>query len=204
MAEQILNTYRSRRNHAALIRTDGGRVVKKTFADEAAFQNELHIYKLLQDTPLPCARLMGTERNTLLLSELPGQTLVDWLERQEQTGLPLWPMWEQLADWLSAFHRYTGLVMTDVNLRNFLYDEATNTLYGLDFEECGPGSMLVPAARAAAFIRTYRPANTLLKQEISHYVLARFARSCGLEADTLAAESRHQEQALLARRKNRI
>lgn len=203
MAEQILNTYRSRRNHAALIRTDGGRVVKKTFADEAAFQNELHIYKLLQDTPLPCARLMGTERNSLLLSELPGQTLVDWLERQEQADLPLWPMWEQLVDWLSAFHRYTGLVMTDVNLRNFLYDETTNTLYGLDFEECRPGSIVVPAASAAAYIRTYRPEHTPLKLELSQYVLTRFAQNNALEVDTLILESAQQEAVLLARRKTK-
>lgn len=204
MAEQTVRKYESRRNSASLVQTDAGRFVVKTFAEEASFQKELHMYSLLRDTDLPCAKVIGAENKTLVLSELPGQNLVECLQQQERTGLPVWEVWEKLVAWLTAFHRHTGFVMTDVNLRNFLYDENTKMLYGLDFEECSVGSMIIPAASVAAFIRTYKPENTLLKQEISKYVLQLFARSCEMEVDGLLLESARQEAKILARRKNRI
>ncbi len=151
-----------------------------------------------------CAKVIRADNKTLVLSELPGQTLVDCLEEQEQTGGPVWDVWEKLVTWLTAFRQHTGFVMTDVNLRNFLYDEKSKMLYGLDFEECSTGSMCISAASAAAFIRTYRPENTPLKREISEYILQMFAQNCEMELDHLVLETVRQEAKILARRKNKI
>lgn len=203
MAEQTLAQYFSRRNSAALVQTAAGQFVVKTFAEESAFQKELHIYSLLQSTRLPCAQVIRADGKTLTLTRLPGQNLVDHLQQQEQDGLPQWDVWEKLVAWLTAFQKHTGFVMTDVNLRNFLYDAKTKTLYGLDFEECDRGGMLIPAAAVAAYIRAYKPENTPIKQAISQYVLQLFADSCALEPEALAQESERQEAKLLERRKNR-
>lgn len=204
MAEKMLGKYKSRRNSARLVQTDAGRFVIKTFAQEESFQRERQIYKMLQDKDLPCAEVIGADDKKLVLTELPGRNLVECLQQQEETGVPAWEVWEKLVAWLVAFHRHTGFVMTDVNLRNFLFDDKTKMLYGLDFEECGTCNMMLPAARVAAFIRTYKPENTVLKQEISQYVLELFARSCEMEAESLFLESARQEAEILARRKNRI
>lgn len=201
MADQTLGRYKSRRNRVELIRTDVGRVVVKAFLEEDDFQKELRIYRLLQDTQLPCAKVISAQDKTLVLSELPGQTLVDCLEQQERTDAPTWGVWEKLVDWLIAFQRQTGLVMTDVNLRNFLYDGKTSILYGVDFEECDEGSMERCAGSVAAYIRTYDPGHTRLKQKISQYILELFARKCGLECDILVRETGQQEQRILERRK---
>ena len=201
MTEQTLTEYKSRRNRARLVQRDDGRFVIKAFVTEEDFQRELHIYRALQDTDLPCAKVMEAGSKKLVLSQLPGKTLVECLEQQEETGKPLWTVWEKLVVWLVAFHRHTGLIMTDVNLRNFLYDEETNTLYGLDFEECREGSMVIPGASAAAFIRTYNPENTALKREISNYVLRLYAQHCKMEVEVLILESARQEEKILARRK---
>lgn len=204
MEEQTFRNYKSRRNKVSLMQTDAGRFVIKIFSEEGPFQKELHIYSLLQDTDIPCAKVIRAENKTLVLSELPGQTLVDCLEEQEQTGLPVWDIWEKLVEWLTAFHRQTGFVMTDVNLRNFLYDKKSKILYGLDFEECSADNMIIPLASVAAFIRTYKPENTPLKREISGYVLQLFALSCEVEVDSLSLETARQEAKILARRKNKI
>lgn len=201
MAEQIIRKYKSRRNSVALAQTDAGRFVIKTFTEEESFQKELHLYRLLQDKQLPCAKVIEAGNKTLVLSELPGQNLVECLQQQEQMGKPVWDVWEKLVAWLTAFARHTGFVMTDVNLRNFLYDEKNQILYAVDFEECSVGSMVISGARIAAFIRTYKPENTLLKQQISQYVLNLFARSCNLEVDVLLRESERQEAKILERRK---
>ncbi len=204
MSEQILRTYQSRRNSVSLVQTEGERFVRKTFSEEEALQKELQMYHLLQDKNLPCAKVLGSDKKTLLLSELPGRNLVECLEEQEQTGVPVWEIWEKLAAWLIAFHRYTGFVMTDVNLRNFLYDEGTKTLYGLDFEECAESSPELPAAAVAAFIRTYKPEHTPLKQEIAGFVLNLFAEYCEKKVDQLLLLSVEQERRIITRRKNRI
>lgn len=204
MAERMLTEYKSRRNSAVLMQTEAGRFVKKTFADAGAFQKELHIYSLLEGKRLPCAKVIAAENNALILSELPGQTLLECLEQQEGTGQPVWEIWEKLVAWMITFWRLTGFVMTDVNLRNFLYDEKTKTLYGLDFEACSAGSIVTAIAGVAAYIRTYKPDNTWLKQEISQYVLELAAKSCLKEVEILLQESKQQEEQILNRRKNRI
>lgn len=203
MEDQTLWKYKSRRNDVSLIQTDQGRIVIKTFSEEDAFEKELHIYSLLKGKDIPCAKVICAEGKTLALSELPGQNLVKCLEAQEQAGLPRWDVWEKLVAWLAEFHLQTGFVMTDVNLRNFLYDEESKILYGLDFEQCQTGSMTVPAASVAAFIRTYKPENTPLKQEISEYILKLFAHNCKMEVDSLFLETAEQELKILARRKNK-
>ena len=202
MAEQALEKYKSRRNSVSPVQADEGRFVIKTFSEEGSFRKELQIYRLLQNTNVPCARIIRAENKTLVLSELPGRNLVECLEQQEQTGIPVWEVWGKLVEWLIAFQRHTGFVMTDVNLRNFLYDEKARILYGLDFEQCEVCSMEIPAASVAAYIRTYDPENTLLKQKISQYVLDLFVQGCGLEADALFQESGRQEMKILERRKN--
>jgi len=203
MADQVLREYKSRRNSARLVQTDAGRFVTKTFPDEESFQKELQIYRLLRNRDFPCAKVVQAEDRTLVLSELPGQNLVECLEEQEENGTPVWDVWDKLVTWLIAFQQYTGFAMTDVNLRNFLYDKNTKILYGLDFEECSPCNMIHPAASVAAFIRTYEPEHTALKQEISQYVLKLFAQNSGMEEDTLFLESRRQEEKIMERRKNK-
>lgn len=204
MGKPLNQSFQSRRNRVRPVQTDAGPVVVKTFCEEASFQKELKIYKALGDTCVACPKLLAAEDKTLVLSRLPGDTLVDCLQQQEQKGLPVWKIWEQLTDWLISFWKHTGFVMTDVNLRNFLYEEKTNTLYGLDFEQCEKGSMASCAAALAAFIRTYRPEHTPLKLEISQYILALFAEKLNTQVSELAALSAQQEERILQRRKNRI
>lgn len=193
--------YKSFRNHVSVMQGEESLVVK-TFQEEAAFQREWQVYRLLQQK-LPCARVIRAQDRTLVLSRLPGENLVDHLEAQERTGVPQWDVWNKLAAWLIRFHQLTGFPMQDVNLRNFLYDETTQTLYGLDFEECEAGSMEVCAAQVAAFVRLYRPENTPMKQKISQYILALFAQNLQMEVEDLYLESVRQEEKLLQRRKQK-
>lgn len=203
MEKQRIKSFRSRRNRVELIQTDEGRVVIKAFFEESSFQKELQIYRSLQDSQVTCPKLIAAEDKLLMLSPLPGQTLVDVLQQQEQTGVINWDVWEKLTDWLLLFWQHTGLVMTDVNLRNFMYDENTNMLYGLDFEQCREAAPEECAATLAAFIRTYRPENTPLKHRISQFVLTRFAKALEVEMDILCDLSARQEREILQRRKNR-
>jgi len=156
---------------------------------------------MLHGQQLPCAQMLSVEGTTIFMTKLPGSNLVTVLEKQESEGVWNPVVWAKLVDWLVTFRDLTGLSMTDVNLRNFLYDENTQTVYGLDFEDCGEDSLLFSAGRLAAFIRTYNPENTRIKQEISQFVLHRFSQQLGVDLQTLFRESKRQETLLLMRRR---
>lgn len=204
MEKQLMQSFQSRRNRVQLMQTEAGPVVIKRFREEASYRRELEIYKTLGNTSVACPKLLAAEEKQLVLSLLPGKTLVDCLQQQEETGKPAWEVWQQLTDWLISFWQHTGFIMTDVNLRNFLYDEKTAVLYGLDFEQSAQGTMALCAAALAAFVRTYRPENTPLKLEISQYILELFAKKLDTQVSELAALSAQQETHILQRRKNRI
>lgn len=118
---------------------------------------------------------------------------MDCLEEQENTGYVNWDIWKKLVEWLAVLQKQTGFGMTDVNLRNFLYDQESKILYGVDFEECVKTDIITPAASLAAFIRNYFPENTPLKQEISTFILNRFAYIYDLEIDILLCESQNRK-----------
>lgn len=196
--------YKSRRNCVRRIQAGDGFIVQKQYQDETSCRNELRIYNLLQGTPLACAEVLRAEDLQICMTRLPGKNLVDILEDQEQSGIIQWTIWKKLVDWLLSFHQTTGLVMTDVNLRNFLYASETDTLYGVDFEECGEGNFVSVAALLAAYIRNYAPQNTPVKQKIAGYILQEFSCRLHVPVEKLLFETEKQETLLLKRRKNRI
>lgn len=202
--EQTVCLYKSRRNHASLIETAAGPMVKKQHRREDTYLKELLVYRKLRGKDVPCAEVVLARSKTIWMTKLPGKTLVEVLEEQERAQSVEWSVWDRLVDWLISFSEQTRFVMSDANLRNFIYDEQTKILYGVDFEECAEGSLMHTAARLAAFIRVYAPENTWLKQEISRYILQRFSEYLHVEAKLLLRESKQEEEILLMRRKERI
>lgn len=178
--------------------------MQKQFQQIERFRRELQIYRKLQDSKLPHAKVISTEDQMLLLTRLPGKNLVEILETQESTGTIDWQVWDKLVKWIANFYCFTGFIMKDVNLRNFLYDDNTKTLYGLDFEECSEGDPAFMVSMLAAFIQTYEPKNTPLKQEIAKFVLTGLSRQLSIELPILLLDTKKQETLLLMRRRNQI
>lgn len=203
MIKKMLYQYQSRRNCACLLETDMGVIVQKQYHQESAYRRELLVYEELQTSALPHAKLLWSEDLTICLAQLPGKTLLEVLESQEAFGHVEETVWQKLAVWMVEFSRATGFVMTDVNLRNFLWDEENSCVYGLDFEECAEGNPSSMAALLAAYIRTYAPENTPVKRQISDCVLETFSRECHVELQTLILETEKQEAHLKLRRMGR-
>lgn len=193
----VLKSYKSRRNQAQLVQTPSGVAVRKIFAQKESFLRELAVYRRLESTSLPSARIITAFQQTLLLTPLPGMTMLEVLESQEQGSMDVRP-WNSLVRWLLDFSEATGLIMADPNLRNFLWDG--KILTGVDFEECIPGEPARMAARLAAYIRTYNPENTPVKKEISAQVLRRFSGDLGMDPQDLFRLSKQEELLLLQRR----
>lgn len=196
--------YKSRRNCVQRVQSERGFIVQKLYRDEDSCDNELRIYRMLQGSELPHADIIRAEPLQLSMTWLPGKNLVEILEEQEDSGEVNWSVWEKLVGWLIDFYQLTGLVMTDVNLRNFLWDGETGTVFGVDFEECAEGGLITTAASLVAYIQTYAPEKTPLKQEISDYILQIFSWQLWIPFRALIQETQKQEVLLRMRRKKRI
>ena len=203
LQEQMISKFQSRRNNVQLIKTNAGKVVQKSYSQKEDCSRELKIYKMLRGTSVPHAHVTDCDSMWIEMTYLPGENLVDILDGQEQSGIIRWTIWEKLVKWLLCFHETTGHVMTDVNLRNFLYDPGSDVLYGVDFEACEEGSMTRTAALLAAYIRHYAPENTRIKQEIAEYVLKEFSRCLSIPMQELLMETEKQEAFLRERRKKK-
>lgn len=200
---QKIFRYKSRRNQVWLCQAENQSVVVKNYQSRDAFCREQNIYKCLQNSELPHAKVISAADDRLVMTYLPGENLVDVLDRQERSGIIHWTVWKKLTSWMVDFHKITGCIMTDVNLRNFLYASETETMYGVDFEECKEGSITQTAALLAAYIRNYAPENTPIKRKIAEYVLQEFSHCLSVPMQELLAETEKQEVFLLERRKKK-
>lgn len=194
---------RSRRNVVKLIQTDHGKAVLKEYRNDETWAHEQMVYQWLQNSTLPHAKIIEVYPKKILLTHLPGRVLTDWMDEQEATGIICWDMWDKLVSWLTDFYHETGLVMTDPNLRNFIYDAETETLYGLDFEECAEKDITESIGRLAAFLLLYDPSYTRIKQAIADCILRKFVDRFNIKPEVLLNETKKQEAILRSRRMSR-
>lgn len=175
-------------------------MVEKQFRDAVSTEKEIEVYLLLAGTPLPHAQVLEAGSQWLRLSFLPGVTFTKLLEEQEQADAFDFAPWKRLADWVMAFTRLTGLIIADCNLRNFIYDEKTQTAYGLDFEECCVGNEQEMAAQLCAFVLLYAPENTPMKRALAQMLQTYFAQELQCNAARLAEMIAENQRAIQKRR----
>jgi len=150
-----------------------GNTVVKTISDPNRFRTEKEIGDLLLNSGLPILeRLAVDETNHRLLyryvAGVPAVDLLDSIGLEQAKDLI-----RKICAWLLEFYRILNrdkgnqFILGDIHLRNFLYDEDTQRLYGLDFEECRPGRIESDTARLLVFILHYEPAFTQRKKELA-------------------------------------
>lgn len=155
--------YFSRHNRVRAVHFGGQPAVRKHFANLTDWQTELDaLHRLTGRVAVP--RVLEALPGFLLLERLPCPTLLDELEGQESSAFRPAP-WQALCRWLRTVHASAGLVPTDGNLRNFLWDNGQETLFGVDFEHYRPGRLDDALCQVAAFILEYNPSDTPVKRQ---------------------------------------
>jgi len=174
-------------------------VVHKRVARAQAARLEAEILLKLHSENVPVPWVVGYRENLLILEYLPGEPLPDIIERggYEPGALAL-----ALCDWFAAFYAAVpdGELRGDVNGRNFLYDEGSGTMYGVDFEERCYGPRARDAGRLAAFLVTYQTTDRARQASLAGRFMQRFAENFSCEANEIAAE---YELELVAMQKRR-
>lgn len=197
---KTIRRFPSKRNDVRLLISDRRPVVEKVFTDCACAEKEASVYELLRGHTLLTPRLLAVKSDRLLLSYLPGTDFVTLLEQQERTQVEALP-WRLLAEWLLEFHRLTGLIMEDVNLRNYLYLPDERAVAGLDFEQCAPGAPIDMMARLCAFIWLYDPPFTSGKKAVVQEIESCLVSNKICRADALREKSAGEIERLQGRRR---
>lgn len=196
----------SKKNHIYREQTGQQETVVKIFTDPDRFRMEKEIGTLLQGTDLLTPpRLSVDEQNQeIVYAYIPAVPLVDIIERVEPEQAQ--DMIAQVCAWMMKYYQIIRekigqqYILGDVHLRNFIYDESTGKVYGVDFEECRPGRIETDVARLFTFILHYEPAFTARKIALAEYLQKIFFASADLDRNFYLQEVTRETEELLQRR----
>lgn len=163
----------SRRNEVFLTQWDGQDVAEKHFRSTDHWRHEYELYRTI---PLAHPTLIHAEPGLIVTQYLPFPTLLGELERQEAEGFSPEP-WHALAEWLTQCGQLTGMLPSEGNLRNFLWDAELGQIYGLDFESYCSIPLSQCGSLIIAALLEYRPADTMVKKQAAELLALRWSVS---------------------------
>jgi len=179
----------------------------KIFTDQHRFQTEKEMGDILRNSGLSTPVRLGVkeERLEIVYNYINGSPVVDLIDNTELARAE--EIFDKICAWLVKFYsiilQKKGYqhILGDAHLRNFLYEEASNQVYGLDFEECRPGRIETDAARLYVFILHYDPAFTPRKKALAAFFWKTIAASLALDETFFQQEVMRETAELLARRR---
>lgn len=199
----------SKKNYVYKKRAGSEDVVIKVFTAQDRFKTEKQMGEMLENSGLLTPRSLYVNEASLIImySYVNSSPVVDLIETLELTKAE--EIIEKICAWLVDFYSITlktmgcQYILGDIHLRNFLYEEATNQVYGLDFEECRPGRIETDAARLFVFILHYEPAFTPRKKALAAGFWESLNALLVLDEKFFHQEIERETKELLERRKNR-
>ena len=186
------------------------RVVEKEFTDPRRFAQEVKLVTALSPSALAVPRLLRTQppdargQGVLVYEYIEGRTALAYLEQNEipQGRFLL----DALTRWLAAFYALTKTqfkkqwILGDAHLRNFIYNEKSDQLYGFDFENAIPGRIEQDLARLFLFILTYEPAYAPKHQALAQSLINRANPALAMDPVILRAAIQAEAADMTARR----
>lgn len=163
--------FKSRKNKVFLVEDNGVSRVLKYFNSPEILQKELHIINNITHANIACVKPVKSNESAILYEYVIGFNLCELLEKAEDgtCSVDIFPVFIDLITWLYNFHKATGSIFNDINLRNFIY--SNEKIVACDFEDSDIGCLEQDYGRLIAYILTYDPMYTYLKAEIVKHIL---------------------------------
>lgn len=152
----------SKRNQVYPCVYSGRGAVEKHFLKIEDWKQEFLLYNALS-ARLTLPEVLHSEPRLLVTEYCAQPTFLAVLEEQEWTGFRSAP-WLALSNWLQRCHTLCKQLPGDGNLRNFLWDEKTGSVIGLDLEGYQTRALTVCGAELIAAILAYDPRDTPVKR----------------------------------------
>ena len=154
--------------------------VIKQFHSKIAYNNEKHILSLLADTDL-CPSVIDDTDSCLEISIIDGVTLSDAIDEK----LNLFHIFEKLVQWVEKFNSLTkAICLDDINLKNFIYSQKKDKIYGIDFECWRYGDNTLNFAAVTAMISTANFEDKNLQVELYNHIKHYIISACGINVST--------------------
>ena len=193
--------FRSKRNKVIL---HNGMVEKHfTSAKNAAF--EASMLERLYAAGARVPRLVTREKAVLKMEYISGETIPDFLTHMEYCPdeLTLYKAADNIIAWLGDFYcavntEKTGEIRGDVNGRNFIWDGGQ--CWGVDFEERATGTKEQDIGRLIAYVLSYDPPGTPVKNKLADRLLQNAVSKLGVDFKTVLQVRDREFIAMQARR----
>ena len=193
-----------------LIDGEKRRVIEKEFNYPNRYRVEKKVIEILEHSVLAVPRLLpdktpGQEKLSVLAYEyIEGITALDFIE---QNGtLQCKYLLNEIIHWLADYYLILEAVfkeqwiLGDAHLRNFIYHQSSDTLYGFDFENACPGRIEQDIARLFLFIITYDPAYSPKHSALAEYLIGNASQAFSLDKAVLTQEINKEARDMARRR----
>jgi len=197
--------FRSKKNKV-LLSEDG--IIEKHMNSSKAATIEANKLELLFNAKVRVPKVISNENNILKLEYIRGTTITDYIEDME-LNTPDQKLLDYLSNnivsWLIDFynavnHDKTGEIRGDVNFRNFIFDGTH--CWGVDFEELVFGTKEQDIGRMLAFILSYHPPNTYIKNLLVEKLQNRAISELSINQSKILEWRDNELEAINIRRKN--
>ena len=170
---RVLEKFYSRRNDVWKLEVTTGEgvdrlMVAKRFNMGCSSNKEAGLLSSLGQRGAPVPKMLYCANGWMITEYIEGPLLLDVFFCQ--------PLLKMLGDHLERLYRAlgqtdVGMVLGDMNLRNFILNRERNRIYRVDLESAGVGAVAEDLGKLCAFCLTYDPPFTQNKMEITRALL---------------------------------
>lgn len=166
--------------------------VIKNFHSKISYHKEKHILSILSGTDL-CPQIISDCENQLEISLVKGITLSQAIA----DNIDLFTVFEKLVQWIIQFNSIThNICLDDINLKNFIYSQSEDKIYGIDFECWHNGDNTVNFESVLAMIETVDFKDNLLQRKLYNHINAYILSTTGVHPVENFAKSQKEKIAL--------
>lgn len=155
----------SKRNKVNIVEYKGQEAVRKDFMLKADYAREKEFYHNYSEK-LQVPKVLEAGSDFFIIEYIKAKNFYEILEEQEQNGFDEKP-WSLLWEWIANCHSISGKIPSEGNLRNYLWDQTNECVYGIDFEEYHEGDLNEAWANFHVQINEYKPKETQIKKQVT-------------------------------------
>ena len=210
----IQERFDSKKNQAFLVKLDtlennrqNRQFVIKIYNEENKSKSKTEITTIIQlsDLGISVPRVKEYSNYYLLMEYIPGKTLLQIIDEVIKSNSPmvkkdqdLNSIIEQLSNWFFKLHYYTfessvkgsSLLKGDCTMKNFIVDERSQMIYGVDFEESRRDEPVIDIGSVCAAILTIKPMFSKLDFDLCRQFVQSY-RECLLKMMTIKKDSKN-------------
>ncbi len=181
---QYIVPFTSRKNSVFLVRYHGKLAVCKQFNSIESAHKEWTLLFRLKSIGIPAPNPITLFGNWSIREFVDGTPISDLIDMDSHNTRWILP----LAMWLYSFHRYANLKLGDVNLRNFIFQEESRTIYAIDFEDVSQGNPLEDIGDLVVHILTHRPEFTDNKFRMATMLIKSYSELARIDRENIVNE----------------